>query len=97
MTETIEILDPKTRNLVATISVNGGPPEIFTADRVLESEFLKRLPGVLAGGNKIWGLMGADSACYHKEFSPTDVEYWPSLCHVVGDYLMRDPKTGEVF
>lgn len=97
MTEKIEVLDPITRRLVATISVNGGPPEIDTADQRLKSEFLRRLPGVLAGGNRVFGLVGGDSCCYQKEFSPDDIEYWPALCPVVGDYLMRDPKTGEVF
>ncbi len=97
MLETIEILEPLTRHLVATISVNGGPPEIDTVDPFLESEFNRRLPGILAGGNRIFGLVGGDSCCYQKEFSPEDLEYWPALRSAVGDYVMRDPKTGEVF
>ena len=97
MIDAIEFLDPVSRVLVATVSVNGGRPEIETPNPVLRAEFLDSLPDILAGGNKVLGLIGDNGACYYKELSPGDPGYWHSICQIVGDYLMRDPKTGEVF
>ena len=97
MIETIEFLDPVSRELVATVSVNGGLPEIETANSVLKAEFLDSLPDILAGGNKVLGLVGDNGACYYRELSPGEPGYWHSICQIVGDYVMRDPKTGEVF
>ncbi len=97
MIETVEILDPKTRGLVGTISVNGGPPELTTSVKSIKEYFSENLPDILAGGNRVNGLVGGDSFCYERVFSPGQPGYWSAIRWVVGDYLLRDPKTGEVF
>jgi hypothetical protein len=97
MMETIEILDPITKKLEATISVNGGLPEMVTTNTALKDYFLETLPELLEEGNRINGKVGRNGACFRKVYSPGEPQYWPSMRIAVGDYLMRDPKTGKVF
>jgi hypothetical protein len=95
--ESIEILEPKTGVVVGTISVNGGPPEISTSNSELRHFFCENIPDILTEVNKVEGTFGYGGALFEKIYSPGQPEYWPSMRIAIGDYLLRDPKTGKVF
>lgn len=92
----VELIDPASMEKVGVVSIVDGWPRLSNLVPKLQ-DLEKGLSEFLTEDGNVIGHVGASYCVFEVEYSPGEDGYWPSLRTAIGDYLFRDPKTGQLF